>query len=309
MSNPALVVRDLTKSYAGRPVVDRLSMEAHAGQVTAVLGPNGAGKTTTIECCEGLRTPDSGEIRVLGTDPAAEASAARARVGVMLQDGGLPSGARALEVLTHVSTMYARPRSVDDLVDRLGLAGFAGTTVRRLSGGQRQRLALAIAVVGRPELVFLDEPSAGLDPQSRRAVWDLVRELRDTGVAIVLTTHLMDEAENLADHVYVVDHGSVVAEGTTEQLLAGREQTIRVETSTGLDVASAASLLSQDTGSDWNAVEESPGVYLLHGEVTPAALLATTTWLVQADALAHRISTGQRTLEDVFLELTGRTLR
>ncbi|SDS59430.1 ABC-2 type transport system ATP-binding protein [Paraoerskovia marina] len=309
MSNPALVVRDLTKSYDGRPVVDRLSMEAHAGQVTAVLGPNGAGKTTTIECCEGLRTPDSGEIRVLGMDPAAEASAARARVGVMLQDGGLPSGARALEVLTHVSTMYARPRSVDDLVDRLGLAGFAGTTVRRLSGGQRQRLALAIAVVGRPELVFLDEPSAGLDPQSRRAVWDLVRELRDTGVAIVLTTHLMDEAENLADRVYVVDHGSVVAEGTTEQLLAGREQTIRVETSTGLDVAIAASLLSQDTGSDWNAVEESPGVYLLHGEVTPAALRATTTWLVQADALAHRISTGRRTLEDVFLELTGRTLR
>lgn len=304
-----MAVHRLSKTYDGRAVVDDLSLEAHPGTVTAVLGPNGAGKTTTIECCEGLRRPDGGEVTVLGHDPQLDSAALRARVGVMLQDGGLPSGARALEVLRHVSSMYANPRPIDELVERLGLATFGRTTVRRLSGGQRQRLALAVAVVGRPELVFLDEPSAGMDPQSRHAVWDLVRELRADGVAVVLTTHLMDEAESLADTVYVVDHGRVVAQGATHDLLAGREEIIRAEARPGLDTDDATAAMVQITDSPWAVCEDPPGTYVLRGTVTPDALAATTSWLAREGVLAHRITTGRRTLEDVFLDLTGRSLR
>ena len=275
-AGPALVVSGLVKRYGGRAVVDGLSLTARAGEVTAVLGPNGAGKTTAIECCEGLRIPDAGVVRVLGRDPVADAAALRPRVGVMLQDGGLPSGARALEALRHVAAMYATPRPVQDLVERLGIASFARTSVRRLSGGQRQRLALACAVVGRPELVFLDEPSAGLDPQSRRAVWDLVAELRSDGVAVVLTTHLMDEAESLADVVHVVDHGKVIASGTVPELLAsdaGAETSVRFTARGGLDVA------------------------------------ALTRWLADQGVEVSGLTAGRRTLEDVFLDLTGRHLR
>ncbi|MCL1872304.1 MAG: ABC transporter ATP-binding protein [Promicromonosporaceae bacterium] len=275
---PALSVDRLVKRYDGRAVVDGLTLTAASGQVTAVLGPNGAGKTTTIECCEGLRKPDAGTVRVLGLDPHADAAALRPRVGVMLQDGGLPSGARALEVLRHVSEMYASPRPVDELVERLGIGSFARTSVRRLSGGQRQRLALACAVVGRPELVFLDEPSAGMDPQSRHAVWALVKELRADGVAVVLTTHLMDEAESLADVVHVVDHGAVIASGTVSELLsggsdAGNETTVRFTAPAGLDLAEL------------------------------------TKWLAERGVTDPAVTVGRRTLEHVFLDLTGRHLR
>jgi ABC-2 type transport system ATP-binding protein len=213
----ALIVNGLVKSYSGRTVVDGLSLSARRGDITAVLGPNGAGKTTTVECCEGLRTPDAGRIHVLDSPPGE--SSVRPRVGVMLQDGGLPSGAPALDVLRHIASMYAAPLPVAALAERLGIDTFARTLVRRLSGGQRQRLALACAVVGRPELVFLDEPTAGLDPQARHVVWDLIRELRGEGAAVVLTTHLMDEAERLADQLHIVDHGQVVAAGTVSDLV------------------------------------------------------------------------------------------
>ena len=241
MPAPAVLVHDLVKRYDGRAVVDGVSLTAERGAITAVLGPNGAGKTTTVECCEGLRSPDAGRVEVLGLHPLTDARALRPRVGVMLQDGGLPTGVRALEMLRHVASMYARPRDVGELTERLGLESFARTTVRRLSGGQRQRLALAAAIVGRPEVVFLDEPSAGMDPQSRHAVWELVRELRAEGVGIVLTTHLMDEAEDLADQVCVVDHGKVIAAGATRELLESgddgeTDRTVRVEATAGLDL-------------------------------------------------------------------------
>lgn len=325
----AVEVRGLVKRYDGRAVVDGLDLVARPGAVTAVLGPNGAGKTTTIECCEGLRSPDGGTVRVLGHDPVADARALRPRVGVMLQDGGLPTGVRALELLRHVSAMYAAPRPVDELAERLGLGGFARTTVRRLSGGQRQRVALAAAVVGRPDVVFLDEPSAGMDPQSRRAVWDLVRELRSDGVAIVLTTHLMDEAADLADHVHVVDHGRVIASGTVRELTDGATgpATIRLEATPGLDLTDLLTTLSagyspgqrpsdgrmsstQQSGDEgWTASESEPGVYVLSGAVTPVALAAVTSWLAGRGVLARSVTTGARTLEDVFLDLTGRNLR
>ena len=309
----AVRVRGLVKRYDGRDVVAGLDLVADAGAVTAVLGPNGAGKTTTVECCEGLRSPDGGTVRVLGLDPVADARALRPRVGVMLQDGGLPTGARAGEVLRHVASMYAAPRDLGELGERLGLASFARTTVRRLSGGQRQRLSLAAAVVGRPEVVFLDEPSAGMDPQSRHAVWDLVRELRDEGTAVVLTTHLMDEAEDLADRVHVVDHGRVIASGSVPELLspdAQDDRTLRFDAAPGLDVAAVAAVLGGDgEPGPWAVSEPQPGSYVVAGPAGPRTLAVLTAWLADHDVLASRLSVGRRTLEDVFLDLTGRHLR
>ncbi len=302
-SNPAVEITGLVKRYDGREIVRSLDLTAHHGQVTAVLGPNGAGKTTTIECCEGLRLPDAGTVRVLGLDPVADSHELRPRVGVMLQDGGLPTSVRALEMLRHVSAMYAEPWDVDDLVERLGLASFAATTVRRLSGGQRQRLALAAALVGRPELVFLDEPSAGMDPQSRHAVWELVRALRDQGVSIVLTTHLMDEAEELADRVVIVDHGQVIAEGAPAELVTGSGGGLTFATTAGLETLSLASALGAGVR------ETAPGSYAVSGAVTPATLVSLTRWCADRSHLLTRVSTGRRTLEDVFLDLTGRSLR
>jgi len=304
--SPALEITGLVKRYGGRPVVDGLDLVALPGQVTAVLGPNGAGKTTTIECCEGLREADAGTVRVLGHDPVADAATLRPRVGVMLQDGGLPTGIRAQDMLAHVAKMYAAPRDLGELSERLGLGSFGRTTVRRLSGGQRQRLALAAAVVGRPELVFLDEPSAGMDPQSRHAVWALVRELRDEGVAVVLTTHLMDEAEDLADHVVIVDQGRVIAQGSVRELVSGADdQTLRLDATPGLDAAA----LSEALGDGLVVTEQAAGSYVVVGTVGPATVAALTGWLAAHDVLATRITVGRRTLEDVFLDLTGRELR
>jgi len=183
--------------------------------------------------------------------------------------------------------------------------------VRRLSGGQRQRLALAAAVVGRPQVVFLDEPSAGMDPQSRHAVWELVRELRDDGVAVLLTTHLMDEAEDLADHVVVVDHGTVIAEGAVRDLVAsGDDRTLRLEAPPGLDVAAlTAALGPAPDGHAFTTTETSPGTYAVVGPVGPATVASLTGWLAAHDVLATGLTVGRRTLEDVFLDLTGRTLR
>ena len=198
--------------------VDGLSLRAGRGAVTAVLGPNGAGKTTTIEICEGYRRPDAGAVAVLGMDPVADARALRPRVGVMLQSGGIPPAVRPGEYLGVLARFHARPLDPAWLLDRLGLSAAARTQVRRLSGGQQQRVSLAAAVIGRPELVFLDEPTSGLDPQARHATWDLITGLRAAGASVILTTHHMDEAERLADHVAIVDHGRLVAEGTPAEL-------------------------------------------------------------------------------------------
>ena len=218
---PAVHVSGLAKRYGGVVALDGATWQASAGAVTAVLGPNGAGKTTMVECCEGLRRPDGGQVRVLGRDPWNASPEHRARVGVMLQDGGLPASARPLRLLRHLSAMYAAPAPLDPIVQRLGIDRFADTTVRRLSGGQRQRVALAAALVGRPEVAFLDEPSAGLDPHARLDVWELVRSLADDGVAVVLTTHSFEEAERLADHIVVVAGGAVAAEGSLADVTEG----------------------------------------------------------------------------------------
>ncbi|WP_018156077.1 ABC transporter ATP-binding protein [Demetria terragena] len=215
---PSVVVRDLRRAYGPVVALNGATWNATAGAVTAVLGPNGAGKTTMMEVAEGLRHPDSGTVRVLGIDPWRADADHRARVGVMLQDGGLPGATRPVRLLRHLARMYARPADVDALVDRLGINAFAGTAVRRLSGGQRQRLALASALVGRPQVLFLDEPTAGLDPHARREVWSLIGETRDEGTSVVLSTHSFDEADRLADHVVVLARGTVVADGSVTEV-------------------------------------------------------------------------------------------
>jgi ABC-2 type transport system ATP-binding protein len=305
--DPAVVVQRLVKRYRGRAVVDGLSFSAARGQVTAVLGPNGAGKTTTVECCEGLRRPDGGEVRVLGLDPIRDAVTLRPRVGVMLQDGGLPTGARAGDVLGHVAALHARPLPPADLLDLLGLTAHARTTVRRLSGGQRQRLALAAAVIGRPELVFLDEPSAGLDPQARLAVWDVVARLRGDGVGVVLTTHLMDEAERLADQVVIVDGGRVVAAGSPAELTSADDGTLTFSARPGLDLRGLIAAMPDGV----TTAEPSAGHYRVEAPtgLDPGMIATVTSWCAEHGIMPEGLSLRRRTLEDVFLELTGRSLR
>ncbi|MFT3871750.1 MAG: ABC transporter ATP-binding protein [Nocardioides sp.] len=217
-SPAAVEVAGLVMRYGEKTAVDGLTLGVARHSITAVLGPNGAGKTTTLETCEGYRRPQQGSVRVLGLDPIADRARLLPRIGVMLQEGGAWSGVRAEEMLRHLARLHAHPLEVEMLVDRLGLAECGRTPYRRLSGGQQQRLGLAMALVGRPELVFVDEPTAGMDPHARRTTWELLEEIRRDGVTVVLTTHHMDEAERLADVVHILDHGRLVASGTPAEL-------------------------------------------------------------------------------------------
>jgi ABC-2 type transport system ATP-binding protein len=308
MEHAAVEITGLVKRYGTKVAVDGLNLRVERGSITAVLGPNGAGKTSTIECCEGYRRPDGGSIRVLGLDPATDGAALKPRVGVMLQSGGIYQSVRSMEMLRHVARFYANPLDVDDLADRLGLGSSGRTTFRRLSGGQQQRLSLALAVVGRPELVFLDEPTAGLDVQARHATWELVRQLRDDGVTVVLTTHLLDEAERLADRVAIVDAGRVIAYDSPEALSARADDdgaTVRFGAVPGLDVASIGANLPVGCV----VHEETPGAYSVVGVATPEALAALTAWFARHGVMPSGLTMARRTLEDVFLELTGRELR
>lgn len=292
-------------------VVSGLSLVAERGQVTALLGANGAGKTTTIECAQGLQKRTAGNISLLGQDPDTAGAGLRARVGVMLQDGGLPPSARPIPLLHHIAGMYQDPWPVDELIRRLGIDTFSRTNVRRLSGGQKQRLALAAALVGNPEVLFLDEPSAGLDPQSRQMVFELISGLRDRGMGIILTTHLMDDAQRLADYIYIIDAGRNVAEGTVAQLLQHElepgvgEQHVRTllfEAPPGLDL----------TGVLPDAVEvreSRAGSYSATGALTPADLSAVAAWWAARGIMPTSMSLEARSLEDVFLDISGREIR
>ena len=295
MTAAALEVVDLVKRYGDRTALDSLSFTAARGKVTALLGPNGAGKTTTVEIAEGFRPADAGIVRVLGLGPRDRSL--RPRVGVMPQSGGGYPGLRAAELLALFASFHREPLDVPDLLDRLGLTEHARTPFRRLSGGQQQRLSLAMAVVGRPELVFLDEPTAGLDPQARRATWDLIDALRRDGVSVLLTTHLMDEAEQLADAVVVIDHGRLVAAGTVAELTAGDGQ-IRFRGPVGLTLALEGATVS----------ERPAGCYLVEGGSGPQLLAAITAWCATEGVMVTDLRAG-RSLEDVFLDLTGTEVR
>ena len=303
---PAVEIGALVKRYGETTAVDGLTVRAARGAVTGILGPNGAGKTTTIEICEGYRKPDQGTVRVLGLDPMRDARALRPRVGVMLQSGGIPPSVPAAEYLTLLSRFHAHPVAVSMLLDLVGLTAVARTPYKRLSGGQQQRLSLAAAIIGRPELVFLDEPTAGMDPQARHATWDLVGQLRSAGVSIILTTHFMEEAERLCDYVAIIDHGQLVAAGTPGQL-TGTVGQLRFRAEPGLDVESLLAALPPAS-----LAKESPaGHYVIEvpGSVDPPLLAAVTAWCAERGVLANSLRIESRTLEDVFLELTGKELR
>ena len=295
----AVVVDGLVKRYGALTAVDQATFAAPKAQVTALLGPNGAGKTSTVETCEGYRKPDGGQVRVLGLDPIKDGPRLKPQVGVMLQDGGGYPGAHTKEMLELVASFAADPLPVEPLMERLGLHPVARTPYRRLSGGERQRLSLAMALVGRPQLVFLDEPTAGLDPQARRTTWALIEELRADGVTVVLTTHAMDEAERLADHVVVINHGRVIASGTPKELTTSNP-TLRFRAQPGLDVVNLSSALPANT----SVVEETPGRYVAIGEANPQLVAAITNWCAQHEVMLEEIGTSRRTLEDVFFQLT-----
>ena len=292
--------------YGTTTALDGLSLTVETGTITAILGPNGAGKTTAMETCEGYRRPAAGTVRVFGLDPVAQHRELSARVGVMLQSGGAWSAVRAEEMLRYVASLHAHPLPVDALVERLGLGSCGRTPYRRLSGGQQQRLNLALSLVGRPELVFLDEPTAGLDPQSRRSTWDLVEQLAADGVTVVLTTHYLEEAERLASWVHMIDHGRMIASGTPDQLTSTEApEMLAFQARPGLDPASLLARLP----AGYRVVTEPAGSYRVLGTMTPRILAAVTAWCADLDVMPEHLAVQRHTLEDVFLELTGRELR
>ncbi|WP_234412544.1 ABC transporter ATP-binding protein [Nocardioides sediminis] len=305
---PAVEIDRLVMRYGEKVAVDGLSMRVERGSVTAVLGPNGAGKTTTLETCEGYRRPRSGSVRVLGLDPHADRRALLPRIGVMLQAGGAWSGVRAMEMLDHVAALHAHPLDTAMLSDRLGLADCGRTPYRRLSGGQQQRLGLAMALVGRPELVFVDEPTAGMDPQARRATWELLDELRRDGVTVVLTTHHMDEAEHLADTIHIIDRGRLIASGSpTELTSGGRSATIRLVVTRPFPDGAPESL-RRALGPHTEVTQLDAVSMLITGPADGSTLATVSAWCERHDVLPESLALGRRTLEDVFLELTGHEL-
>ena len=292
-------MRDLVKRYGDRRVVDQVSFDVPPGSVLALLGMNGAGKTTTVECIEGFREPDGGEVRVLGLDPRRDRDAVVARMGVMLQEGGAYQAATPQELLGLYARFYPSPRPVGELLALVGLEQVAGTRYRSLSGGERQRLNLALALVGRPEVVILDEPTAGMDPQARRATWEHVRGLRDGGAAVLLTTHFMEEAERLADTVAVIDQGKLLALDTPAALIASSAPNrLLVTTPAVIDPAALAAAISAPV-----AVE---AVGRLAVEAGPDAIPLVSAWFAEQGLPLTGVSAGGGGLEDAFLRLTAR---
>ena len=306
-SDPAISVAGLVKRYGDVSAVDGLSFDVARGEVFGLLGPNGAGKTTTVETLEGYRTPDLGTVRVLGLDPVRDAAALRPRIGVMLQEGGLYPGLKPLELLRLFAAYYDDSESPETLLDTVGLRDVSGISVRRLSGGQRQRLSLACALIGRPDVVFLDEPTAGMDPHARAATWQLVRDLRDRGVTVLLTTHAMDEAEQLCDRVAIVTGGKLAALGSPAELTQHAvADEIWFASSAGLDVAAIARALGLPEGA---VVEDRAGEYVVRAAGTPGRIADLACHLRDTDVTLAALQAGRRSLEEVFLQITAEQAR
>jgi ABC-2 type transport system ATP-binding protein len=296
----AVEVRDLVVRYGAKTAVDRVSLVVPRGSILALLGNNGAGKTSLLQVCEGFRRPDDGTARVLGLDPVGDHDALMPRLGIMLQSGGVYPWATAGEILELFAGFAARPLDTGMLVERLGLRKVVGTRFRRLSGGEQQRLALALALVGRPELVFLDEPTAGMDTEARHMTWRLIAELRADGVSVLLTTHLLDEAERLADHVVIMNSGVVAATGTPAELTAAAGiDLLEVRADAGLATGALEVRLA-----DVKVTEETPGEYAIAGPLDTAAMAEVLAWFAATGARVTAVNTRRRTLEDVYLALT-----
>jgi ABC-2 type transport system ATP-binding protein len=302
-TSPAIVVAGLGKRYGSLRAVDGLTFEVHRGEVFGLLGPNGAGKTTTVEVLEGYRRPDDGTVRVLGLDPWSDASALRPRIGVMLQEGGLHPALRPPEVLRLFAAYYDHPLDPDGLLGLAGLRDVSRTPVRRLSGGQRQRLSLACALIGRPDVVFLDEPTAGMDPHARATTWEIVRALHRDGTTVLLTTHAMDEAEQLCDRVAIVSGGRLAALGSPAELTApGTSDDVWFSAPAGLDAVALAAALRLPPGA---VVEDRPGEFLLRAPGTPELVADLACWLRDHGLMLGALQAGRRSLEEVFLQLTA----
>ena len=305
MNPPALAIEvaALEKRYGDNHAVNGISLSISIGEVFGLLGPNGAGKTSTVEILEGYRRADAGTVSVLGLDPWKDGAALRPQIGVMLQEGGLYPGVKPLEALRLFAAYYDDPDDPERLLTLVGLDDAKRTYVRRMSGGQQQRLSLALSLIGKPSLVFLDEPTAGMDPHARATTWSMIRELRDQGVTVVLTTHAMDEAEQLCDRVAIIDHGRVVACDTPTALTtnAAADETA-FTAGPDLRVDNLATALFLTPGS---VREIRPGDYLIDAAATPELIAQLAAWLRDQGVLLSELRAGRRSLEDVFLRLTG----
>jgi len=304
---PVVELRGLVRRYGAVTAVDGIDLTVARGEVLAILGPNGAGKTTTVECCVGLRRPNAGTVRVLGLDPDRDARALRPRVGVMLQDGGLYPHVRVGEALATFAAFHRDPEDPTELLAALGLTALRTTRYRVLSGGERQRLLLALALVGRPEVLFLDEPTAGLDPQARRDTWALLRARAAAGTTVVVTTHLTAEAEEHADRVAVIARGRLRAEGTPAELVGGtgdRTLVRLVAADGGADVGAPLALADALTTALGVAVVARDDGLLEVAAVPDAVLLARLASALDArGAILAELRLGARTLEEAYLRL------
>ncbi len=302
-----VTVQQIHKSYGQTVAVQGVSFDVHPGEIFGMVGPNGAGKTTTIECVEGLRRPDSGHIRVLGMDPWRERRSLMARVGIQLQESGLPPRLRVGEAMDLFASFYPRTVPWKPLLEQFGLAEKRRTSFADLSGGQKQRLFIALALLNDPQVVFLDELTTGLDPQARRAMWDLVRDIARRGKTVFLTTHFMEEAERLCDRVAIMDHGRIIALDAPEALIRGMGLGKRVVfTMPNGQLAQAESLLRAFP--EVEGVETAGERLIVFGRGTHFASVVVRA-LEQADLPFQDLRTEQPSLEDVFLTLTGRQMR
>jgi ABC-2 type transport system ATP-binding protein len=308
-AGPALRVSALRKSYGDVVAVNGLDLTVGSGECFGLLGPNGAGKTTTIEICEGLTTPDAGDVEVLGRRWDRDERALRERLGIQLQETQLAEKLTVEETVRLFRSFYARGRDVDEVIDVVQLGEKRRARVGKLSGGQKQRLALACAIVGDPELLFLDEPTTGLDPQSRRQLWDLIVELRASGRSIVLTTHYMDEAERLCDRVAIVDHGRVIALGSPRELIAslGAEHVVEFTAPGAAEGMLTDAVLRTLDGV--KSARQHDGRWTLEVVELARAVPALLAELTRRRLALGELATHSATLEDVFVSLTGRQLR
>jgi ABC-2 type transport system ATP-binding protein len=304
-AEPVIRVVDLRKRYGETLAVDGVSFEVAAGTVFGLLGPNGAGKTTTVEVLEGLRTPDSGEVRVLGVDVVRHPDALKPRIGVSLQTAALYPKLTVVEVLDLFRSFYPRGRPTDELIGLMDLGEKRATRTQDLSGGQRQRLSVALALVNDPELVFLDEPTTGMDPAARRALWDVVLALKGEGRSILLTTHYMEEAEILCDRLAIMDHGRILEEGTVNELIGRRfqERAVRFDAIDGLSDERLAAMAGV------SSVKHEDGEVLLYTRDVPGTIGAVLDASEELGVEPANLGVRKATLEDVFLDLTGRALR
>ena len=293
---PAIIeVADLHKSYGDVHAVNGISFTVDAGEVVAVLGPNGAGKTTTIETLEGFHSADSGRVTVLGVDPMTGGADLRRRIGIVLQECGIDPYLSVTEVLQMQATYYDDPRPVDEVIELVGLEAKRASRVKTLSGGQQRRLDVGLGIIGRPELLFLDEPTTGFDPSARRQAWDLVHRLRDLGTTVLLTTHYMDEAQDLADRVIVIAGGRIIAEGTPESL-GGRESArtlIRVPWSATRDLSELPVPATRDGH-----------IAVVESDTVAATLHTLTGWAIDRGEDIDGLTVTRPSLEDIYLELT-----